>query len=429
LDLKDFNDGLHATLVPMVQRNVDFTVCSEVSIAAQHVNDLYTIQQISQDSEMLKTTASFKAFGTELHRNEQHGITPPPSPLEIPGSALRFIENNDSATSDERSQASCRLDQSEFSQSVLVEWKYYEQSAQVRVSLNLSLLRIQRLVQLLGQKPKPKDFRTLDCMGYVHDRIHSRVGLVFNVVPQAQTSRPQHHHLETSCSWTSLYDLIEQRKKMPILGHCIELSLALLKSMIQLHSTGWMHKGFQSSNILFFSPITAQTGQAHTSSLPIRESSSMPVDICDPKVVGFEFSRPNSNAEFSDDMKRSLSRHEVYMHPGYLKSVLAKIDMEISDANRFKLEYDMYSLGCVLLEIGLWRRLTDLWKPEYTRREETYWVQRLSQKYVPELGGRCGETYQQVVADLLSYGDMSSQRSKALMTNFELLQALGCIHT
>jgi hypothetical protein len=190
LDLKDFNDGLHATLVPMVQRNVDFTVCSEVSIAAQHVNDLYTIQQISQDSEMLKTTASFKAFGTELHRNEQHGITPPPSPLEIPGSALRFIENNDSATSDERSQASCRLDQSEFSQSVLVEWKYYEQSAQVRVSLNLSLLRIQRLVQLLGQKPKPKDFRTLDCMGYVHDRIHSRVGLVFNVVPQAQTSRP-----------------------------------------------------------------------------------------------------------------------------------------------------------------------------------------------------------------------------------------------
>lgn len=242
MDLKDFNDGLHATLVPMVQRNVDFTVCSEVSIAAQHVNDLHTIQQISQDSEMLQTTASFKVFGIELRRNEQHGITPPP-PREIPGSALRFIENNESVTSDERSQASCRLEQSEFSQSVLVEWKYYEQSAQVRVSLNLSLLRIQRLVQLLGQKRKPKDFRTLDCMGYVHDRIHSRVGLVFNVVPQAQTSHPQ-HHLDTSCSWTSLYDLIEQRKKMPILGHRIELSLALLKSMIQLHLTGWMHKGF-----------------------------------------------------------------------------------------------------------------------------------------------------------------------------------------
>jgi hypothetical protein len=428
-DLKDFNDGLHATLVPLVQRNVECNVCSQVSDAAHQVDELRTIQAISPEFEMLQNTVSFKAFNIEVHQHNAIDDLRLSTP-EIPSSALSFLDNNNTASRNVRSQAYCRMHSTGLPQAVLVEWKYYEQNLEVKVSLDQSLHRINRLVRLLGQKPKPKDFRTLDCIGYVHDRFHARVGLVFaldHVDFISSLSRVQVKDLTT---WISLYDLIEKQPKLPLLGHRVDLALALLRSMIQLHSTGWLHKGFQSSSILFLSPANSKDNEGHPSLPPVTESLGLSVDIRDPKVMGFEFSRPSSKAEFSDDIRGgSLGCHEAYMHPGYLKSALAHVDMESSDVNRFKHEYDMYSLGCVLLEIGLWRRLTDLWKTEYTCRDETFWAKRLCQKYVPELGGRCGEMYQRVVQDLLSYGHLPSREAHPQMTNFELLQALGNIRT
>jgi hypothetical protein len=160
-DLKDFNDGLHATLMPILRQNIDFNVCSQVSIATEHIDDLRTIQAVSPDFEMLQATASFKAFNIKLHQSSRSGI-PEVSLLEIPRSALYFSEDEDIAARGVRSQAFCRLARRGSPQAALVEWKYYQPKLQARVSLDHSLQRIQRFAQLLGQKPKPKDFRTLD---------------------------------------------------------------------------------------------------------------------------------------------------------------------------------------------------------------------------------------------------------------------------
>jgi hypothetical protein len=88
----------------------------------------------------------------------------------------------------------------------------------------------------------------------------------------------------------------------------------------------------------------------------------------------------------------------------------------------------MFSLGCLLLEIGLWRSLSAYCKPEYLAGDPTVWAARLVQKFVPELGSRCGLRYQNAVLDLLFRGGgFGGQGTSVLLTNFELLQLVESI--
>jgi hypothetical protein len=429
-DLKDYNDGLHSTLLPVMQRNVDFSVCNQVSVAADQVEALHTIEDIST-SLAIRGVASFKAFNLELHDRDPSEITQASS-LELLLSALAIGEDQCTEALEVRSRATYTIGDNP-SQEVIVEWKYYEDGLHNKTSTDRSVTRIKRLVRLLAQNPKPEHFRTLDCVGYLHDRVHSRIGLVFNVELYHSTLQPLAQHPLSYSPWITLHDLIGQRPKMPLLGHRIGLSVALLKSVIGIHSTGWLHKAFQSRNIIFFGHSRSRAGERNVaSSFPMLEPTETHImDIRDPRIMGFEFSRPNNRTEFSDIPVRNwMTLLKIYTHPEYLEPRRSFTNTaEISDDDshtRFKQEYDMYSLGCVLLEIGLWRRLTDLWRPELS---PVVWAQRLTQKYAPELGGRCGETYQKVVLSLLSSGDRQGQQAHPVMTNFELLQALVDIRT
>jgi hypothetical protein len=71
--------------------------------------------------------------------------------------------------------------------------------------------------------------------------------------------------------------------------------------MIQLHATGWLHKGYESRSVIFFldnmTDGTNETGECQD----METSSALPVDIRQPKIVGFEYSRPSNNAELSEN--------------------------------------------------------------------------------------------------------------------------------
>jgi hypothetical protein len=58
--------------------------------------------------------------------------------------------------------------------------------------------------------------------------------------------------------------------------------------------------------------------------------------------------------------------------------------------------FDMYSLGLILLEIGLWQPLGDLWKPKYTLND---FKRRIEDVYIRKLASKCGTAYMQVVRD------------------------------
>src|SRR5205814_1941625 len=89
-------------------------------------------------------------------------------------------------------------------------------------------------------------------------------------------------------------------------------------------------------NILFFrtrSPSATSTGR---------------VDISSPFIVGFDCSRHILAPTTPPTITKA---YELYCHPSYLK--------EGSFAKGFRRQYDIYSLGLVLFEIGVWKKLEE----------------------------------------------------------------------
>ena len=85
----------------------------------------------------------------------------------------------------------------------------------------------------------------------------------------------------------------------------------------------------------------------------------------------------------------SRPKINIYQHP----------DKVANPARRFRHSYDMYSLGLVLLEIGLWQNLETFDNGRYV---DAYGFRTfVLSKLVPELWGQCGSIYGEVVKDCL----------------------------
>lgn len=56
--------------------------------------------------------------------------------------------------------------------------------------------------------------------------------------------------LDTSTA--TLLQLIEGKKRQPLLGDKLRLASALARFLGEFHNVGWLHKDFNSNNILFF---------------------------------------------------------------------------------------------------------------------------------------------------------------------------------
>ena len=161
---------------------------------------------------------------------------------------------------------------------------------------------------------------------------------------------------------------------MPYLGDRFRLALDLSLTLSLLHISGWLHKAFRSENVVFYPRPNG-----------CREDAT---SIRHPNILGFEYSRPyNPNAFtdllITDDHVSNLYRHPKGQRPG---------------GERFSPDFDIYSLGIVLLEIGYWRRISEFWHEGHTL--ETF-RHELYSFHVPRLGPKVGKIYTDVVARCL----------------------------
>lgn len=92
-----------------------------------------------------------------------------------------------------------------------------------------------------------------------------------------------------------------------------------------------VHESFRSENILFFLKSDCQEKNA----IPISR-----VDLAEPWVLGFEFSRPE--AYFTAGLGDACLARNIYRHP----------DRQQSPKQPFTKLHDIYAMGIVLLEIG-----------------------------------------------------------------------------
>ncbi|KAF4957170.1 hypothetical protein FSARC_11379 [Fusarium sarcochroum] len=198
---------------------------------------------------------------------------------------------------------------------IWVEWRVIDDGE--KKTHRESKLRTITLAQMLHNE-KPRHLYSPRCIGYIDDvESNNRTGWIFKM--------PNGANSDTTLK--TLHSMLGQCQYRPALSQRISLAWKLAISLSYMHTTGWLHKGIHSGNIVFSFDQDRFDTEA-------------------PILSGFEYSRPQS----SKTTTRSLEpKWDIYRWP--------RIQNEVPKVTNSRKTYDIYSLGLVLLEIAYWKPL------------------------------------------------------------------------
>jgi hypothetical protein len=277
---------------------------------------------------------------------------------------------------------------------VMAEWKHYVSNDSQSTALALS--RVKRVAQLLIVGSKSPKLRILDCVGYFQDSQKSRFGILFELPFGFWTEAPNKGELPQVVTLAKAIC----SKTRPTLADRFHLAKTLATSMLEFHLMNWLHKNFNAHNVIFFLP---------------RDSAVKNVDIRSPYVGSFGLARPDHHFIESELVSSSRSALDfAYHHPEYRypRATQSSDDLVVPRYHRI---FDVYSLGCVLLEIGLWMPLTSLeWEDRY-QTDLVSWRRKLQSCAKKNLSFFAGPVYTEVVLRCLQ----SDIAGKAAMRDSE----------
>lgn len=190
---------------------------------------------------------------------------------------------------------------------------------------------------------------------------------------------------------------------MPSLEDRYRLAFNLASSLLHLHAKGLTHRNINSNNILFFT-------EDDSSSSPDSKSWKLGV-IRHPFITSFDQSDDDTCTPHEEPFISS-----IYRHPR----------VERGQRFAYRSAHDIYSLGLILLEIGLWMPIHKLWKPKYARSD---FKSRMQSVYIKKLAAKCGSTYMRVVDYCLRAADGHSHSQEHQQPGFEKSQEPAKFHT
>ena len=206
---------------------------------------------------------------------------------------------------------------------VIVDWRSCHDDTWRRDHPAAFRQRTENLTRILNTDLRPLNLSILHCVGYL-DRNANVTGYAFRLPPEAETSQvPRTLH--------QLLANVRKADDIPDLGERFQLAKALVSTLFEIHNMGWLHKNVQPKNILFWP----------------RKGMNDEFDISKPYLMGFDIARPNLPGEFSEKPP-ARPEDDLYRHPNY----------KGPKPRSFRPSFDMYSLGVVLYEIGVWRRVS-----------------------------------------------------------------------
>jgi hypothetical protein len=214
---------------------------------------------------------------------------------------------------------------------ILIEWRSYR-AAQDAATQQKAKDQALRIVSDLSLSNKPPLLRTLDCIGLVQDWDDQKFGYVFEMPKNA----------DRAIGPISLYSCLRRARlsdrplPLPTLGDRILLARSLAYSLTELHFTGILHRDLHSGNVLIF-----------------KDYASGRLAMHDPYIGGFGISRPEQDDSLS--ISTSHVPFDEFRHPELRDPSLVLADGQHTS---FRRRYDVYSLGLVLLEVGLWKPIS-----------------------------------------------------------------------
>ncbi|MCJ1378520.1 hypothetical protein MMC17_001619 [Xylographa soralifera] len=267
-------------------------------------------------------------------------------------------------------------------QPVLVELKEYasnevdgEETRTRQEVQSFDEMQAHQLASMLASADQAS-LHTLPLKGYIRQNTmdgRRRYAFIYNFPESASEITP-----------TSLHELISSSEPSARLSLPVRFVIArtIATTIGTLHADGWVHKSIRSHNFIFFPSSGASSGFTR------------------PYLIGFEYSRletVESEATWDDDAVKNLYRHPERQGPPLVT---------------FTKRHDIYALGLVLLEIGLWRTLSDIWEDSRDK------MQKRTGK-VPPLNRRLNVEYFNEAAKHNLAHTMGEAYAKAVMTCLE----------
>ena len=277
---------------------------------------------------------------------------------------------------------------------VLIEWQLYGarlddegNSSSLELLVYSQFDRVKALATMLGHRPQPERFRVLDCLGPLHDPKNGRSGLVYTF-PKNDTLPIRLH---------KLFRHNGRQLRLPNPTEKLALARAIVNAINGFHVSGWLHKGINSYNVLFFQNPS---------------ESPLTLTLSQPYIVGFDHSRPDSHFAFSEG-PNPLSSHSLleneYIHPEYRKG-----------RSRYHRCYDYYSLGLLLLEIGTWHPLSTIYQSTDFR---TFSPDKLRLEYIKccdnQLLLLMGEIYSRITKECLQVDEWACGTEPSRLMDFQ----------
>jgi serine/threonine protein kinase len=207
---------------------------------------------------------------------------------------------------------------------VLITWKRYNENWLHEETKEELFDRVEAIADFLSSVDKNGALRVLPCLGFYDDPKEMGFGFAFEL--------PEYSGGNGTPSISSLKVILDKGQQLgwPSLEDRYRLAYHIASCLLDIHRIGWLHKNISPSSIAFPCSIG---------------SVSIP-KINEPYLIGFNDSRLNDPKAFTEGTRLD-EKQAIYQNPDYLKP-----------GTRYCLRYDYYSLGIVLLEIGLWRPLT-----------------------------------------------------------------------
>ncbi|KAL9035143.1 MAG: hypothetical protein Q9180_005018 [Flavoplaca navasiana] len=384
---------------------INRTLAATVLPNYTNVKDLHTIADVAEQAAKDKSspTASGREKLAEMARFKARLLTPLKSG-DKSQTYWRLLDQGDYhvlSWSHWYSMATSKRNQ----EPVFVEWQSYDIDDWPDKFAEEQIIK---LGEFLSIPDRPVDLLGLDCIGLFKDSMNDRYGVVFKLPSRLRNIQsPMPTQSRRVYNPSSLTNLMRQVQGIADLGDRFDLAKKLMRSVVALHTCGWLHKNICPENILFFA-ARPNPGEVISAS---RKDFSRPV------LVGYGLSRPDDIpndipddilGDIQDDGKnenpqvsrrcRVPQRSRVHGSLKNKSSIYQHPDKATNPRRRSRHSYDLYSLGLVLLEIGLWEDLQ-----KFNNFDNLYEFRRhILKRVVPDLWSQCGRIYGEVVRDCLT---------------------------
>lgn len=326
----------------------------------------------------------------------------------------------------------------------LCEWVYYD-AGLMEIDPSRLHHRVRSIVHQLSLGGSHPDLRTLTCEGYFVKKTNAALGIVYSL-PTLGNNSIEPLTMNQIISITS----------RPSLTEIFNAAKAVARSVFYFHSISWLHKNVSSYTILVFSEAIQEwmtqnqspvASQGPTKAQPLAQDASksktysnwwsgkpnvsQKADTSSETVMRAEHDRGQTGHNIRYPLERMPAHYLVGFNHSRADDKLTFTSGKTGpwyeyqhfryanqSAQSFQTGYDYYSLGLVLLELGLWTPLNKT--PILEQDIADYPLDRLQEllceKALPLLRPLMGDIYSEAVRICLSDGLLDIDRKSVEQT-------------